>query len=176
MGFNQGLWQVGYPYAITVNGNAMNAMCDDWVHGGEPGDQWQANFTNLGTANLSLLRFNQMPAALTLYDEAGWLLLQTEVTPPAQWRDINYAIWHIFNPNTPLPGTAPLYWLAQAQQEAAIGFPGVDFHQVAIYTPLAQYDPNPEGPQELLTIVPEPSTWILVGSGLLGWLGRKRLT
>ena len=54
-------------------------MCDDWVHGGAPGDTWQANYTNLGTGNLSLLRFNQLPGALTLYDEVGWLLLQTEV-------------------------------------------------------------------------------------------------
>ena len=176
LGFSAGGWQSGYRYFATVNGGpVIDLMCDDWFHGGLPGDKWQANFTNLGTDDLSLLRYNQLPGALTLYDEAGWLLLQTEVTPQAQWKDINYAVWHIFDPSAPLPGTGPLYWLKLAQQEANIGFPGVDFYQIGIYTPINQYDPNPNGPQELMTIVPEPGTLLLLGSGLAGLLARKRL-
>jgi hypothetical protein len=176
LGFSAGGWQSGYRYFATVNGGpVIDLMCDDWVHGGLPGDKWQANFTNLGTDDLSTLRFNQLPGALTLYDEAGWLLLQTEVTPQTQWKDINYAVWHIFDPSAPLPGTGPLYWLNLAQQEANLGFPGVDFYQIGIYTPINQHDPNPNGPQELLTIVPEPGTLLLLGSGLAGLLARKRL-
>jgi PEP-CTERM motif len=171
--FQTGGWQVGYPYTVAVNGNLTAMMCDDWIHGGEPGDQWQANFTNLGTGNLSLLRFNQLPSALTLYKEAGWLLLQTEVTPHSQWMDINFTVWHIFDPNVPLNGT---YWLSQAEQEAANGFPGVNFSQVGIYTPVNQYDTNPNHPQEFITIVPEPGTLLLLGSGLAGLLARERLS
>ena len=174
VGFQTGWWQVGYPYFVTIDGNPVtDVMCDDWVHGGLPGDTWHANFTNLGTGNLSLLRFNQSPGALVLYDEAGWLLLQTRVTPQAQWKDINYAVWHIFDPNSPLPGTAPLYWLNLAQQEATSGFPGVDFYQVGIFTPVNQYDLNLNDPQEMLTIVPEPGTLLLLGSGLAGLLALK---
>jgi PEP-CTERM motif len=165
-------WQSGYPYAATLNGGpAVPVMCDDWVHGGLPGDKWQANFTNLGTQNLSLLRFNQLPGALTLYDEAGWLLLQTEVAPRTEWQSINYAVWNIFYSNAPLLYNAP-YWLNQAQMEAAKGFPGVNFYKVEIYTPLNQYDTNGDGPQELMTL-PEPGTLLLLGSGLLGLVGRK---
>ena len=173
--FQSGGWQVGYPYSLTVNGGLIAAMCDDWAHGGSPGDTWQANYTNLGTANLSQLRFNQLTGALTLYDEVGWLLLQTRVTQQANWTDINYAVWHIFDSSAPLPGNAP-YWLNQAQQEAVNHFPGVNFYQVGIYTPVNQYDANPNGPQEFPTIVPEPGTLLLVGSGLFGLLARKRLT
>lgn len=172
VGFQPGGWQVGYPYYATVNnGPIVDIMCDDWVHGGSPGDIWQANVTNLGTGNLTDLRFNQLPNALTLYQEAGWLLLQTEVTPQSQWRDINFAVWRIFDPNVPLPNP---YWLNQAQQEAQLGFPGVDFYQVEIYTPLNQYDPNPNDPQEFLQIVPEPGSFLLLASGLLGAVARKR--
>jgi hypothetical protein len=136
-----------------------------------PGDHWQANFTDLGTGDLTNLRFNQLPNALTLYHEAGWLLLQTEVTPQWQWRDINFTVWHIFDPSVPLPTP---YWLYQAQQEAQLGFPGVDFSEVGIYTPINQYDPNLNDPQEFLRIVPEPGTVMLLLTGVLGAVARKR--
>lgn len=173
--FSHGLWQLGFPYTATVNSvTGVAVMCDDWEHGGLPGDTWQANVTDLGTGNLTDLRFNQLPNALTLYDEVGWLLLQTQSTQPAQWTYINYAVWNIFDSTAPLPGNAP-FWLAQAQQEASNGFPGVNFHEVIVYTPVNQYDTNPDGPQELLTIVPEPTTMVLLAGGLLGVWGRKKI-
>ena len=183
--FHNNAWQLGYPYTAAINGvSGIAVMCDDWAHGGGPGQTWQANFTDLGTGNLSLLRFNQLPNALTLYDEAGWLLLQTRVTPSTGWPNINYAVWNIFDSQAPLPGTgvgSAGWWLTQAQNEALAGFPGVNFHQIWIYTPLNQYGVTPGGsldpgaPQELFRPVPEPSTLALMVGGLAGLLARKKL-
>jgi hypothetical protein len=86
-----GDWTNGYPYYIApVNGpNSLiyAVMCDDYMHGGQPGDIWTANVSNLGTQNLSTDRFNNLagPNALyplRLYDEAGWILLQTPTESP----------------------------------------------------------------------------------------------
>ena len=168
-------WQLGSPYVATVNGvPGVWVMCDDWEHGGLPGQSWLANYTNLGTGNLSLLRFNQLPNALTLYQEVGWLLLETRVTPAGQtWTDINVAVWHILDSNAPLTAGGA-YWLGQAQNEASLGFPGTNFSQVAVYTPLVQYDTNVDGPQELLTTVPEPGTLLLMAGGLAGLASRLK--
>ena len=41
IGFNGGQWQNGYPYYANINGGQqINVMCDDWIHGGEPGQYW----------------------------------------------------------------------------------------------------------------------------------------
>lgn len=174
LGFSGGNWQNGYPYYITFGpgGALQTAMCDDYMHGGAPGQSWQANVTVLGSDDLSLARFNMLPDALTLYKEAGWILLQTPFTDPTQWKDMNYAVWHIFDNAVPLDMGAQ-GWLNAAEAEAQLGFPGVDFNHVFILTPVFQHDPNLNDPQEFLYIdppgastTPEPSTFVLLGSGI----------
>ena len=180
IGWSGGEWQNGYPYYVAVGsgGGQTPVMCDDYVHGGAPGMKWQANITNLGTNDLSLTRFNTVPNALTLYREVGWILLQTQSTPSNQWASMNYAVWHIFDPAVQLSQQAQ-FWLRQAQMEAANGFPGVNFNQVDILTPVNQYDPDLNSIQEFLylapNVIPEPSTLLLVGTELVGLLGCRRL-
>ena len=100
-------------------------MCDDYVHGGLPGDIWEANITNLGSDNLTLTRFGfeGSELSLTLYREAAWILLQTPRTPPSQYADMNYAVWHIFDHNAPLdPGAE--FWLNEAHFGSGKGLSG----------------------------------------------------
>jgi hypothetical protein len=197
LAYTGGNWQNGYPYYIAPtqgpNGQIYAVMCDDYAHGGQVGDQWEATVTNLGSGNIMLTRFNKLlqgPTALAnlqLYDEAGWILLQTQVTPTPEWQAMNYAVWHIFDTAAPLIGDAQS-WLDAASQEAKLGFPGVDFNKVYIVTPTNQYDPDPNSIQEFMYIgsdpssgagaagtTPEPGTLVLLGTGLLAMFGRKFL-
>ncbi len=55
---------------------------------------------------------------------------------------MNYAVWHIFDPNAPLVGDAQ-FWLTEAMLQAQTHFPGSDFDKVYIITPVNQHDPDP---------------------------------
>jgi hypothetical protein len=172
-----------YPYTLVAAGSVpFWAMCDDYYHDGTPGDIWLANLTNLGTGNLTYVRFAS--SGLVDYQEAGWILLQTPTTPTPQWPDMNYAVWHIFNPTVPID-TLAQQWIYAAQQEAQLGFPGVDFYLVEIGTPV-DIDAPPTGDQEFLWILsggsnpttPEPGSLILLGTGALALFGvlHRKLT
>ncbi len=193
IGWNDGNWQNGYPYYIeATNGSPtiLNVMCDDYAHGGMPGDQWQANITDLGTGNIQLTRFNTTPGEnalypLRLYDESGWLLLQTLVEPTSQWVFMNSAVWNIFDPSAPC-NTNCEAWISAAMNGVK-GLPQNYFDDVYIITPVNQHNPDPHSMQEFMYLgeggsnngqaqqtTPEPGTLVLMGTGVLALFGRRK--
>ena len=197
--WNGGDWTNGYPYYIeplsAPTGSILAMMCDDYAHSGQPGDVWDANLTNLGSKNISDTRFNRIsgPFAmypLQIYDEAGWILLQTQSQQNTEWKSMNYAVWHLFDVNAPLFGDAQT-WIDAATMAAHEGFPDTDFNKVYIVTPVNQYDPDPNGMQEFMYIgqdpsgaqqnqqggtTPEPGTILMVGTGAAAMMGKKFLS
>lgn len=48
------------------------------------------------------------------------MLLETRSNPINQWKDMNYAVWHIFDASSPLDNGAAA-WLSAAEVEAGRG-------------------------------------------------------
>lgn len=161
-----------YPYTLLIGGGSpFFGMCNDYYHDGTPGDNWLANLTNLGTGDLSNVRFAS--SGLIDYEEAGWILLQTRVTARAELPDMNFAVWHIFNPTVSIDSLAA-FWIDLAQQEARKKFENVDLGLVMIATPVDKNAP-PTGDQEFMYIItPEPGSLLLLASGAMGMAGVLR--
>lgn len=162
-----------YPYFVTIdNGPQIPMMCDDFYHQSSVGDTWQANITPLAIGDLGNTRF----ADMLKYEQAGYLLMQINDDNQAEWGNINFAVWQIFNPGVnagdPPPGTlGAAYWLNLAQTTQ---FSSIDFSSVMILTPLDAHTDS--GVQEFLFLTPEPGTLVMLGGSLLGLLPlRKRL-
>jgi hypothetical protein len=164
----------------------IDLYCVDILNQIRWGQSFQANYSNLGSGNLSQTRHGN--AKLDQYRQAAYLASQFNAPGIAtnQWGGIQAAMWNLLNPGYPNggtnvnAGTTEAYWLAQASNwynsSAAQNF---DFSKWTIVTDVnAKGVGSGAGVQEFLTtgVTPEPETWVLMGTGVIlivGWALRR---
>ena len=150
------------PYSLSINGSQtpLLAMCDTFNRDINAGDSWTANIYDLtGGANIANTLFG---GTQTDYQQAAYILKHYPNIPQA-----NAVVWDIF-----LPGSIGLDSTGLAIQAAALANADVNsLDGVFAITPTGSVG------QEFLYATPEPSTLLMIGSGLLGLAGlaRKRL-
>ena len=172
------------PYNLTVGGQSMQLVCDDFLSTVIAGETWNAVTSTYPT--LSNVKFS----GLVQYEEIGYLVQQmfANITNPTTVGYISWAIWDIFDPGvsssdpygtlTSSQQTQINNWLIQAKNNYSTG----NYSNLIIYTPVpgSQVPFGAGSPQEYIGIVsaPEPATVLLLGFGLISLLillGSKKM-
>jgi hypothetical protein len=158
------------PYYATLNGNSILMTCMSFDRHVFIGQTWDVTVNTLTPAGVANSLYGATAGALAKYQQAAWLYYQMNLPVNVSARgDIQGAIWALFTPAPPVPITsASAQWLLTAQ---LTDFAGFDFSGFRILTPT---DRSLSGPQENITMVPEPATMLMLGTGLAAFAGVAR--
>ena len=138
------------PYDLTVDGVPVKATCFTYdLHVGPP-YEWQADVMTMGAfAGDELIHL----------EEAAWLVEQFDTS--TDWAGIHDGIWRIFG--TGFTDADSLGWMQVAQ----LNYGTVDPRGWDVIVPVN----TDEAQHFLVRVVPEPTTFILLVTGALAWLG-----
>jgi hypothetical protein len=152
------------PYYGNLNGSGVNVYCVDPNHDSSLNTPWSVGVTQLTGGNFTSPNSTYLgTGGLSTYQEIAYLTFYYRGSATAQL--VQAAVWYLVNPNSPL--VTPYAGAIQALLNA-IGnsWQGLDYSNIYI---LSDVTGNVVGAnQEFMIRVPEPSTLLLLGAGLLG--------
>ena len=166
---------------LYTAGTSFTVFCVDYYNHIGFNSPYTAKVTSLATGNMTNTRFGA--AELTDYRKAFYLTTQFAANPTSTWGDIHSTIWSLFVAGSPTPSSNS--WLTVANSWYASTGATADWSQAFVLSDATishgvngQTYPGTGGVQEFVTgqinisvstqsTVPEPSTYALLGTGLL---------
>jgi hypothetical protein len=162
-----------YPYNFSINGGAPVALiCDSYDNHVDIGETWQANV-------VGLLSGKGLYGSQLLDYKAAGLIFKSILAGTISANVGNFAIWGLFSTtaqNSSYFQSSGASAIEQQYLTLATTAPNSAFSGLVLYTPIAGTQSANGTPQEYIgySPVPEPSTVMLFGTGMLSLAGMVR--
>jgi hypothetical protein len=186
------------PFGATLtpvggSAQAITIFCIDFLNQGNVGQSWAVNISSLLDAPSILrdTRHGDEANAVDRYKATAWLASQMNTASTTDKIAIQAAIWEMMTPGSPNGGSGESTWYNRAVAAHMGNWSGMSFAGWSVLTQVGAdhidrgveingYVKSTHGRQEYITyhpptVVPEPATLVLFGSGFAGLVGIVRL-